>query len=54
MTGTCETCRYFAPPEGDWPVGECRRRAPVILISGFTTFPATRAAYWCGEWSGAD
>lgn len=49
--GPCETClfwhSYMRSPEDE---GDCCRRAPVVLPSGFTKWPLTPFTGECGEW----
>lgn len=57
MKGTCETCDYSIPIEGD-PDGylECHRHAiQAVGIdaedgSVVSAFPVTEPTLWCGDW----
>lgn len=49
MARTCEACRFWFRHAGNPNGGECRRRAPVLLESGMSDFPATWKECWCGE-----
>jgi hypothetical protein len=57
-TGSCDTCRFWVPVEGN--LGECHARAPVPLRQLPAQAPGaselvhqaaiTTADYWCGEY----
>lgn len=57
VTVSCAECRFFASwPSGGWS-GECRRRAPTVVMrqhgAGFNheegVWPPVAPTSWCGE-----
>ncbi len=54
MKTHCKDCRHWVDMlevsyiEG---VGQCRKRAPLILIKGNSNWPMTMNGDWCGEGS---
>jgi hypothetical protein len=53
MSESCESCLFWLfehnGPDGEYKVGQCRRRAPVIVEYG-PTFPTMLGRQWCGEY----
>jgi len=50
---TCKQCDHFHRYNPDYPSGECRKNAPVILVNDgdtSTEFPNVVERLWCGEW----
>jgi hypothetical protein len=57
--GNCATCRFWATDdypqqEGEVQMGECRRRAPLLIAlkpedAPFRVWPTTRDWDWCGD-----
>ena len=62
----CESCRFWRRYDdykiGDKHVhpdhGDCRKKAPVVIIeggeAGMTASPATKETGWCGDFEGKD
>ena len=59
----CAQCRFFQPLEktrerdaAGYGVGQCRRRAPVVLLDGerLAVWPEVYVNFACGEWDGVE
>lgn len=50
MERSCSGCDHWQKDEGEPTLGNCHRYAPgAPAPAGFTRWPETRAADWCGE-----
>lgn len=50
----CDKCQFWAQLYPDHPVGDCRLRAPsLVVLNGRreTEFPTTISDAWCGQFS---
>jgi hypothetical protein len=54
---SCGGCDFYQSITSTGTAGECRRRAPAVIVPGEgnpaeTVWPRVSAAHWCGEFKG--
>lgn len=47
---SCATCTAWSGGIGD-PVGDCRKKAPVLTVGTGSLWPAVKAGEWCEEFA---